>query len=228
MNPSEPIDVQGSPPDLGRIAQGARALALEWALSLGLRPSETPNFLTVELILLAAESGDVVLRTMVELPESPDDWGAALADEVSRVAVAMEASNEPDADPADPDAPPPTRLLVLSTPPGAQVDLDGESANGTTPWILEVGPGPHRLGLSLTGYRSEEIEVSAWPGQTRPIEVRLERGSRRLWYRTWWFWTIVGVVVAGGVAGFVSWGVISSRDQPDVSVQVNGLSSDPH
>ena len=62
---------------------------------------------------------------------------------------------------------------VVSTPPGAEVSVDGRLV-GTTPLPgLKLKPGPHRIDVRLDGHEawSETVEVTA--GQTGRVEVRL-------------------------------------------------------
>ena len=54
-----------------------------------------------------------------------------------------------------------------------------------------------------------------------------EPTTRRAFYRTWWFWTIVGVVVVGGVAigiGAAASGGIEEPIAGDVGGVVRALS----
>ena len=216
MSPSEPPAEPVARTERERLLQAARALEIDWVLSMSIEGGSPPASLSLELLLLTAEDGTVAAEATVELPESRDGWQTALEAAIAPIVAAMVATATEV--PEEVNEEPTTRLYVLSTPSGASLDLNGEPTNATTPWVLDVSPGPQRLGVSLAGYRSEELVVAAWPGQTRPVEVYLERGGQRQWYRTWWFWTLVGVVVTGGVAGFVSWGVLSGQDQPDVNV----------
>jgi PEGA domain-containing protein len=64
------------------------------------------------------------------------------------------------------------RLQVSSTPPGADIDLDGKSV-GTTPADLLVAPGEHTIRISKTGYNSWERKVSA-NGPTVELKAELE------------------------------------------------------
>jgi hypothetical protein len=61
-------------------------------------------------------------------------------------------------------------LAIRSTPPGAEIVLDGNSA-GTTPQELQVAPGSHQLQLTRDRYASHEATVRA-PGE---LDVVLKR-----------------------------------------------------
>jgi hypothetical protein len=55
-----------------------------------------------------------------------------------------------------------TRVFVTSTPPGADIALDGEPTGQTTPAILELGtlwPGDHELILSKDGFEAEKRKL---------------------------------------------------------------------
>src|SRR5690606_31413593 len=46
------------------------------------------------------------------------------------------------------------QLTVLSSPPGAVVEIDGQRL-GVTPWTGELAPGFHKARLQLPGYEEE-------------------------------------------------------------------------
>lgn len=57
-----------------------------------------------------------------------------------------------------------SEIAVLSTPDGAQVNLDG-SDRGVTPLVLsEIEPGDHEISLSASGYVDRAIKVKTSPG----------------------------------------------------------------
>ncbi len=43
---------------------------------------------------------------------------------------------------------------------------------------------------------------------------------RRPWYRRWWLWTLVGVIVAGGTATGVVFGLQASQESGDLSLEI--------
>ena len=57
----------------------------------------------------------------------------------------------------------PGTLVVESTPPGAQVEVDGIQ-RGATPVTLEVPPGSHRVALTRRGM-TRQFEVAVRPGE---------------------------------------------------------------
>ena len=74
-------------------------------------------------------------------------------------------------------------LDVSSTPPGAQVLLDGQAAGGPTPVRLpSVPPGKHRVAARLAGHRSWEQVIRVKAGRGYRLEAELEelRGGLRV------------------------------------------------
>ncbi len=65
------------------------------------------------------------------------------------------------------------RVIVKSTPPGAEVTVGGV-ARGTTPYTMETAPsGKHQFSLALTGYLPYSDEFTVKAGDRRNIDVKL-------------------------------------------------------
>ncbi|NLF23642.1 MAG: PEGA domain-containing protein [Lentisphaerae bacterium] len=80
-------------------------------------------------------------------------------------------------------------LLVQSTPPGADITIDGLS-HGRTPALVTTLPlGSYRVRLELPGYRPKEVETALTDRVPRRVNVDLTSSSATLH------------VEAGGVAG---------------------------
>jgi hypothetical protein len=63
----------------------------------------------------------------------------------------------------------PADLLVTSTPAGAHVQVSGVDVPTPTPLSLRLAPGRHELVISLPGYESQRVPITATPGaQLRP------------------------------------------------------------
>jgi hypothetical protein len=92
-----------------------------------------------------------------------------------------------------------TALLTVSTsPPGAQVFVDDSYFGTSTPKIeVAVIPGAHDVIARRDGYDEARVPLVVQPGTTRDVSIPLQR-SVPITAR-WWFWTGVGVVVAGSV-----------------------------
>lgn len=91
-------------------------------------------------------------------------------------------------------------LLIVSTSPGgASISIDGKREGTSSPSIeLALPAGSHRVAAEREGYDVASVPLVVKPGETRSVKLELERSvpvtSR------WWFWTGLGVVVAGGAA----------------------------
>lgn len=106
-------------------------------------------------------------------------------------------------------------LRVSSKDPGLklQVLVDSRVA-GFTPFDGDIAPGPHTVEARATGYLAQTQVVEAKAGQDLAVEFGLLvvpapviKEDKSLLSR-WWFWTAIGAVVVGGVAG----GVVMSQD----------------
>jgi PEGA domain len=58
----------------------------------------------------------------------------------------------------------PSDLLVTTTPAGAHLQVSGVNLPSPTPVSLRLAPGRHLLVVSLPGYESQQVEVTATPG----------------------------------------------------------------
>lgn len=81
----------------------------------------------------------------------------------------------------------------------AEVDLP-EVTTGLDYHVEVRAPSGHVLARVGTAEEPRRVEPGTLPEpEPAPVEIEEDRDQRRPWYRTWWFWTIVGVAVAGGV-----------------------------
>jgi len=95
-------------------------------------------------------------------------------------------------------------VVIATQPEGADLFIDGE-LRGQTPLdsALRLEAGEHQLELRLDGYRTrvENLEVRSQTVLRRQIE--LEALPPPPIYRRWWFWTAIGVVIAGATVAAV-------------------------
>jgi hypothetical protein len=117
----------------------------------------------------------VASQPSTESSAHPADRSAAAAP--SRSAAPTPAAVPPPA-PATPAAPvaPDGRLLIRSTPAGAEVSVDGKDAGRTPATIRDLARGPHRVRVERDGYASQERRVvlsSSRPSQS--VNVALVR-----------------------------------------------------
>jgi len=87
-------------------------------------------------------------------------------------------------------------LVVKSTVPNVDVSIDGKVV-GIAPVEASLDAGPHTLELRRSGYRPARTTAIITAGERRELEVPLEAEPGI--FGRWWFWTGVGVLVAGGV-----------------------------
>ncbi len=90
-------------------------------------------------------------------------------------------------------------LVVHSPVVGAAVSVDG-APHGNVPSELVVTPGSHQVSLSREGYKTATSSFVVAAGERKEIEVPLASEGSVL--GKWWFWTGIGVVVAGGVGTY--------------------------
>jgi hypothetical protein len=70
----------------------------------------------------------------------------------------------------------PTTLAIRTTPPGAQVEIDGRivgETNDRKPFEYRVYAGPHRVVVQLRGYETASRSVQLVPGETKPVDIVL-------------------------------------------------------
>jgi hypothetical protein len=58
----------------------------------------------------------------------------------------------------------PADLQITTNPPGAHVQVSGVDLASPTPLSLRLAPGRHLLVVSLPGYETQSVEVTATPG----------------------------------------------------------------
>jgi hypothetical protein len=108
------------------------------------------------------------------------------------------------------------KLSVMSRPAGAELSLDGKSI--ANPWSGTVDPGGHEVRATLKGYEKARTELVLSAGQERALTVELTPlPPPPPWYKRWYTWTIVAVVVAGGVGAGVG-GYFATRPTFDQTI----------
>jgi tetratricopeptide (TPR) repeat protein len=106
-----------------------------------------------------------------------------------------------------------TLLVVHSPVLGARVALDGRDL-GLVPAEAIVAPGSHRIAVTHADYERAEVSAVVAQGQSRTVDVQLE-GTKPI-YAKWWFWTGVGVAVAGTVTAIIIANTSRSADTGDI------------
>jgi hypothetical protein len=88
-------------------------------------------------------------------------------------------------------------LVVVRTTPSVDVLFDGK-ALGRSPLQVRATPGSHELVARGDGYYEERVPMTLALGDRRDVEIEM-RSTPGIASK-WWFWTGIGVVIAGGVA----------------------------
>jgi hypothetical protein len=95
------------------------------------------------------------------------------------------------------------KLAVSTRPAGAELSVDGKSV-GREPWSGVLQPGGHELRAALKGYHVAKQEAVVIAGQDRALTIDLTAvPPPPPWYKRWYTWTVVSLVVAGAVGGGV-------------------------
>lgn len=92
-------------------------------------------------------------------------------------------------------------LVVRSHVAATRVTIDG-TALGLSPVESGLLAGSHRVVVESDGYDPGSTQVVLQAGDRR--ETWLDPIARPPLYARWWFWTAVGVVVAGGIVTYVA------------------------
>lgn len=106
------------------------------------------------------------------------------------------------------------RLSISVSEDAAEVALDGE-ALGQAPSLRlpeRLSAGKYRVAVVKQGFFPLEQDVYVEPARPTRVQLNLRERPAK-WYQTWWFWTVVGVVAAGGVTTAVVLGTLPD-DRP--------------
>jgi hypothetical protein len=115
--------------------------------------------------------------------------------------------------------PPPAAARVTVNVDDAALSVDGVDVTPDPDGVLRgLEPGEHLLVVGAEGYTSAEQRFTVARGETTELAVSLARPEIRVVeqpavYRRWWFWTILGVAVAGAAAAATA--VVLTGDQDD-------------
>ena len=99
---------------------------------------------------------------------------------------------------------PAPRLRVVADVAGASVFVDRQPI-GSAPIDVETSPGSHKVRGEAPGHAATTIVAGVVEGRTNeiaavlgPLEDGSELDDGESIVESWWLWTIVGAVVAGG------------------------------
>ncbi len=125
--------------------------------------------------------------------------------------------------------PPPGAVRITVNVSESELVLDGELVEGPPPRrgrgggprvVRGLEPGEHVLLVRAEGYDELEQAFQVERGETTELTLGLSRTpievvEERPWYRRWWVWTILGVVVVG--AGTATAVALTSDDSESVT-----------
>ena len=148
----------------------------------------------------------------------PDALGKLIVDAFGKL---------PEEKPPEPPKAKPVLVSVGSNIEGANVTINGEMA-GRTPFKIRLKPGRYKIKLVREGYvEVEDVVTIGTKAQTVSFELKKKPATIAKpdkpdkpddgdkvgtpFYKTWWFWTAIGVGVAGVVTTAV---VLSIDDEP--------------
>jgi hypothetical protein len=97
-------------------------------------------------------------------------------------------------------------LAIATSPVAGTVLVDGKVI-GQAPVEDTVPAGAHRIVVRHEGYPDTETQAIAELGQTKHVTINLEKSPPIV--TRWWFWTGVGVVVAG--AAVLTYAAVTSK-----------------
>jgi hypothetical protein len=105
------------------------------------------------------------------------------------------------------------KLTIASKIQGTTVSVD-RKPRGSAPAEVVLSPGSHLVAVQRSGYDpTEKVEVLRAGEQRR---ISLDPTPRVPLTAKWWFWTGIGVAVAGGVVTAVALTTESSADTGDI------------
>ena len=107
------------------------------------------------------------------------------------------------------------RLRLGVEPKEAALRLNGEDIGTALALKLPEGlePGRYRVAAQAEDYFPLERDIYIEPGRLSDVTLMLEERPAQ-WWETWWFWTLVGAVVVGGVTAGAVIGTLP-ENKPD-------------
>ncbi|MBN1947116.1 MAG: PEGA domain-containing protein [Bradymonadales bacterium] len=120
-------------------------------------------------------------------------------------------------------------VRIVTVEPGAEVQIDGQVA-GETPFDQDVTIGVHTIAVSRVEFEAWSVTETITAGQEYFYEVHLlplaTQGTEVVvrqstpFYRSWWFWSTVGVVVGAGVGTALLLGDDDHAAPVDILIQL--------
>lgn len=114
--------------------------------------------------------------------------------------------------------------IVMETPPGAEIRINGRPvATSPVNRLFRLEPGAIAVSAALKGYYEFKRDLDLGRGKSAEVAITMLKIKPKVIqkvitiratpiYKRWWFWTVVGTVVAGGTAGLGAY--LSLRELP--------------
>lgn len=102
------------------------------------------------------------------------------------------------------------RLSILVRPANATIVIDGRP-RGTSPLVLDLPPGAHEILVEATSHHARRISLELAKGESRRVDIALERQAKPLPQNPW-FWAGIGVLVTGAAVTTVALAQTRSPD----------------
>lgn len=72
----------------------------------------------------------------------------------------------------------PSTIVVVTSPPGATVTVDGQAPLGATPLSVELAAGAHTIVLKRDGFKPHTARLDARFGRGLILEIELAKGTK--------------------------------------------------
>ena len=107
-------------------------------------------------------------------------------------------------------------LTIKTAKPGATVKINGKLL-GVTPLKRAIKAGAVVVEISRAGYKTITKKMKLKAGAAYPLSITMAAivvasVKSKPFYQTWWFWTVVGVVLAGSATATAV--VVTGKEAP--------------
>lgn len=89
------------------------------------------------------------------------------------------------------------QLSIFARPANARIVIDGRP-RGMSPVTLDLAPGPHDVVIEAPSHHRRSIPVDLAKGETRRVDITLDREATPL-TKSPWLWAGIGAVAVGAV-----------------------------
>lgn len=130
-----------------------------------------PRALRIAVVVLGCLLSISVILLVLAPEQSARERGQEPA---VRVDAGGKAAVEPTADAAPMGPALPGRLIVVTAPPGAEIEIAGMPAQSAPARFVDLTPGIYEVTIRLPGYHTEERSVEVFPGEAQDLILSLK------------------------------------------------------